>query len=97
MSEAGKDVVKHGVTVIGTVNLPSTLPVHASQLYARNVLNFLYLLAPDKKELNIDLSDEIIKGSLITHNGEIVSPVVKEAVAKADISYPSGNVSRSHW
>ena len=97
LSEAGKDVVKHGVTVIGTVNLPSTLPVHASQLYARNILNLLYLLAPDKKEINIDLSDEIIKGSLITHNGEIVSPVVKEAVNKANISYPSGNVSRSHW
>ncbi len=97
VSEAGKTVEKHNVTIIGTTNLPSTIPVHASQLYARNILTFLYLLAPDKKELNLDMEDEIIKGSLITHNGEITHQGVKEAVKKANISYPGGLSSRSHW
>ncbi len=97
LSEAGKAVVKHDVTILGTLNLPGMLPVHASQLYAKNVLNFLNLLAPDKKEIKLDMNDEIIKGSMITHNGEITHPGVKEAVKKNNISYPSGNNTRSHW
>ncbi len=97
ISEAGKEVVKHNVTIIGMVNLPSTIPVHASQLYSRNVLNFLNLLAPDKKDIKLDLNDEIVKGSLITHNGEVPHNGVKEALKKANISYPDGTNSRSHW
>lgn len=97
LSEAGKEVVKHDVTIIGTVNLPGTLPVHASQLYSRNIYNFLALLAPDKKELKIDFNDEIVKGSVITHNGEILHQGVKEAAQKGDTAYPSGPNSRSHW
>jgi len=97
LTERGKEVVRHGVTIIGTVNLPGTVPVHASQLYARNILTFLYLLAPDKKEIKIDMNDEIVKGSLITHGGEIIHGGVKEAVKKGNISYPMGFSSRSHW
>ncbi len=97
LSEQGKDVVRHDVTIIGTVNLPGTIPVHASQLYSRNIYNFLMLLAPDKKELKIDFNDEIVKGSAITHNGEILHNGVKEAAAKGDTAYPSGPNSRSHW
>jgi proton-translocating NAD(P)+ transhydrogenase subunit alpha len=80
LSEMGKEVVKHGVTIIGLLNIPSTMPVHASQLYARNILAFLNLISPDGKSVKIDLSDDIIKGSLITHNGQIMHPAVKEAV-----------------
>ena len=97
LSETGKEVVKHNVTIIGTVNLPATIPVHASQLYSRNIYNFLVLLTPDKKELKIDFNDEILKGSVITHNGDILHKGVKEAVAKGDTTYPSGPTSRSHW
>lgn len=97
LSECGKDVVKHNVTLIGTTNLPSTLPVNTSQLYAKNILNFMNLLAPDKKEVKLDMNDEIIKGALITHNGEITNNGVKEAVKKGNINYPAGPVSRSHW
>ncbi|MBI5345089.1 MAG: Re/Si-specific NAD(P)(+) transhydrogenase subunit alpha [Deltaproteobacteria bacterium] len=97
LTECGREAVKHGVTIIGALNLPGTIPVHASQLYARNILNFLYLLAPDKKEIRLDMNDEIIKGSLITHNGEIMHAGVKEAVKKGDITYPKGFASRSHW
>ena len=98
LTEFNKIVVKHNVTVIGTVNLPGKLPVHASQLYARNMLNILNLLAPDKKEIKLDMEDEIIKGAMITHNAEVTNKNVKEALTKANISYPStGGESRSHW
>jgi len=82
LSEAGKEIVKHGVVLIGALNIPSTLPVHASQLYAKNILALLNLLCPDGKTIKLDLADEIIKGSMITHQGEIVHPVVREAVEK---------------
>ena len=98
LSEPGKEIVKHNVTIIGTTNLPSTLPIHASKLYANNILTFLnHLLAPDKKSINLNLSDEIIKGSLITHNGEIMHQGVREAAKKGDTNYPSGPATRSHW
>jgi NAD(P) transhydrogenase subunit alpha len=80
LSESGKEVVKHSVTIIGLLNIPSTMPVHASVLYARNILAFLNLISPDGKSAKIDLSDDIIKGSLITHSGQIVHPAIKEAV-----------------
>jgi len=82
LSEAGKEVVKHGVILIGMLNIPSTLPIHASQLYAKNILAFLNLLCPDGKSVKLDLADEIIKGSMITHQGEIAHPGVKENVEK---------------
>ncbi len=68
LTEPDKDVVKHGVTIIGPTNLPSTLPVHASQMYARNVVELLKLMVKDGK-LNLDFTDEIIKGACLTHNG----------------------------
>ncbi|MBI5327171.1 MAG: Re/Si-specific NAD(P)(+) transhydrogenase subunit alpha [Deltaproteobacteria bacterium] len=98
LSELGKEVVKNNVTIIGAVNLPSMLPVHASKLYANNILTFLnHLLAPDKQSINLNLSDEIIKGSLITHNGEIMHQGVKEGAKKGDTAYPNGPTTRSHW
>jgi NAD(P) transhydrogenase subunit alpha len=80
LSEAGKEIVKHGVTIIGFLNVPALMPVHASLLYARNILAFLNLISPDGKSAVLDLGDDIIKGSLITHGGEIVHPAIKEAV-----------------
>ncbi len=98
LSEPGKEVVKHHITIIGAMNLPSTLPIHASKLYANNILTFLnHLLAPDKKSINLNLSDEIIQGSLITHNGEIMHKGVKDAAQKGDTNYPKGSNTRSHW
>ena len=68
LTEADKEVVRHGVTIIGPTNLPSTLPVHASQLYGRNVVELLKLLVKDGK-LNLDFNDEIIRSACVTHNG----------------------------
>ncbi|MBI4051503.1 MAG: Re/Si-specific NAD(P)(+) transhydrogenase subunit alpha [Elusimicrobia bacterium] len=85
-SEPGKIVVRHGITLIGTLNIPSTVAVHASQLYAKNVLNFLNHIAPDGKSIRSDLNDEIIRGSLITHNGEILHPGVKGLIGLKSVA-----------
>ena len=69
LTKPGQTVVANGVTIIGPTNLPSTLAVHASQLYARNVVELLKLIVKDGK-LNLDFNDDIIKGACVTHNGQ---------------------------
>src|SRR5438270_13701713 len=66
-----------GVVIDGTRNIPSTVPVHASQLYSRNVTNLLLLLVKDGN-LNLNFDDEIVKGSCVTHGGELVHPRARE-------------------
>jgi proton-translocating NAD(P)+ transhydrogenase subunit alpha len=78
LTEPGQEIVRHGVVIVGTVNLPSTVPFHASQLYARTVANFLLHLVKDGK-VHLDLNDELTRGPLVTHQGEIVHEVVKQA------------------
>lgn len=80
-SRMGETVVEHGITIIGATNLPATVPVIASQMYARNLWNFLSLIYQNK-ELKIDPADEIIKATLVTQNKEIVNEAVKIAVMK---------------
>ena len=69
--------VAHGVTIIGEYNLAGTVPYHASQMYARNVTAFLLHLVKDGK-INLNLQDEIIRETLVTHDGEVVSTRVRE-------------------
>jgi NAD(P) transhydrogenase subunit alpha len=77
-TEPGKEVVKHGVTLIGITNLPATMPGSATQMYAKNLQTLIkHLIADGKVEINFD--DEITKGATITHGGK----VVHEATAKA--------------
>ena len=71
-----KEVVVHGVRIIPARNLPSDVPTHASQLYARNLVTLLKHLAP-KGELNLDMQDEITRGSLLTSQGAIANDRVK--------------------
>lgn len=72
LSEAGLDVRKHGVLIIGHPNLPATMPADASMLYARNVLALLLHLIDKEKQLVIDTADEVTQGTLLTHDGRIV-------------------------
>jgi NAD(P) transhydrogenase subunit alpha len=80
LTRAGESVVEHGVTVIGRINLASSVPYHASQMYARNVTAFLSLLVKDGK-LQLNLEDEIIRDTLVTRGGEIVNERVREFYA----------------
>ncbi len=77
LTQPGKVVVEHDVTLIGYINLASTVPYHASQMYARNVASFLTHLTKDGK-IVIDTSDEITRETLITQGGKIVSSRVRE-------------------
>jgi H+-translocating NAD(P) transhydrogenase subunit alpha len=77
ITEAGKTVVKHGVTIIGTINTASGVPYHASMMYARNITAFLTHLIKDQK-LNLNLEDEIVRETLLTRGGEIVNARVRD-------------------
>jgi H+-translocating NAD(P) transhydrogenase subunit alpha len=83
LTQPGK-TIRHGeVTIFAPLNVPATIPVHASQLYSRNMTQFLKLLLA-KGQLNLDMNDEIIKGSCVAHNGEVVNQRVASALgAKA--------------
>jgi NAD(P) transhydrogenase subunit alpha len=78
LTEPGKEVVKHGVRIIGITNLPATMPGSATQMYAKNIQTLLKHLTADNA-VNLDFDDEITRGATITHAGK----VVHEATAKA--------------
>jgi NAD(P) transhydrogenase subunit alpha len=80
ITEAGKTVVKHGVSVVGAINLAQGVPYHASMMYARNVTAFLTHLIKDQK-LNLNLEDEIVRETLLTRGGEIVQARIREFFA----------------
>jgi NAD(P) transhydrogenase subunit alpha len=81
LSEAGNVVEKHGVTIYGPINLPASMPTHASQMFSRNVVNLVkHLYQAEDKQL--DFEDEITKSTCITHQGELVNEFVKEALFK---------------
>src|SRR5271165_5499635 len=77
ISETGKTVVKHGVTIMGAINVASGVPYHASMMYARNLTSFLTHLIKDQK-LNLNLEDEIVRETLLTRGGEGVNARVRE-------------------
>ena len=77
LTRGGEIIVEHGVTIIGKYNLASTVPYHASQLYARNITNFLLHLVKDGK-LQLNLQDEIVRETLVTQGGEVVNARLRE-------------------
>jgi NAD(P) transhydrogenase subunit alpha len=79
-SQPGRTAVVDGVTVMAPLNLPSELAFHASQMYARNVTALLELLAP-KGTLNVDMNDEIVRGSCVTHEGRVLYPAAPAPAA----------------
>ena len=81
LSEFNKTVVKHGVTIIGESNLPALLPINASQLYATNISTLLLHLAT-KDSFKWEMEEEITKGALITHQGELVHEFTKSILSK---------------
>ena len=82
LTQPGKTVVEGGVSIIGTLNIPSSIPFHASQMYSRNIATFLRHLVKDGA-VNIDQQDEITRETLVTHGGEVVNPRVRELLGKA--------------
>ena len=79
LTEPGQTVVKEDVTIFGETGLPSTMPAHASQLYAKNIQSLLELMAGEEGKLDLNFEDEIIAGACITRGGEIVHEGAKQA------------------
>jgi NAD(P) transhydrogenase subunit alpha len=83
LTEPGAEIVKYGVTIHGPLNLPSSMPVHASQMYARNISSlFLHLVEDD--QLNLDFDDAITQGCCITHQGNVVHGPTKALLEEGE-------------
>ncbi|MGA0369887.1 MAG: NAD(P) transhydrogenase subunit alpha, partial [Kiritimatiellia bacterium] len=77
-----ENVVKHGVTIIGDTNLEGRVPYDASQMYGSNLVNLVsHFWDKESKAFVLNMDDEIIKGALITHDGQVVHPMIKERIA----------------
>jgi len=94
LTRPGEIVVEHGVTIIGWFNLASTVPYHASQLYARNVTAFLLHLVKDGK-LQLNMDDEIIRETMLTRGGEVVNARVREFFTLPVLAVDSKEVAKS--
>jgi len=77
LTHVGEKAIEHGVTIIGWLNLASSVPYHASQMYARNLTTFLTLLVKEGK-LQLNLKDDIIRETLVTQGGEVVNARLRE-------------------
>ena len=80
LSEDNKTVVKHGVTIVGQSNYASEMPSDASKMFGKNVINFLELMIAEDGSLNLNFEDDIVKGTCITHQGEIFNERVKSVI-----------------
>ncbi len=92
LTRPGQTVETGGVTILGPVNLPATIPYHASQMFARNVTAFLQNLVKEG-ELKLDLEDPILRDTLIAHQQKVVHPRVRELLGLSAASEPSGDRS----
>jgi len=90
-TEAGKDVVRQGVTIIGPMNLPSDLPVHASQMYAKNLTTLVQHLLKEQA-LQLDFDDDITNSACVTHAGTIRNQRVRDALAAVQAQVVEGKV-----
>jgi len=83
LTKAGETVVDNGVTILGPVNLPASIPNNASLMYARNLSTFLKNMINKEGQLNIDLSDEITKETLVARDGKVANPRVEALLGPA--------------
>ena len=89
LTQAEKTTQAHGVTIMGPINLASAIPFHASQMYAKNLAAFLQNLIQEG-EIHLNQEDPIIADTLLTHQGEVVNPRLRERLELSD-SEPAGN------
>ncbi len=87
LTQADERVVENGVTILGPTNLPSEVPLHASQMLAKNLTNFLQLITRDGR-VHLNLDDEVVRDTLAAHRGEVVSPQVRELLGLEPLQAP---------
>jgi H+-translocating NAD(P) transhydrogenase subunit alpha len=85
LTRAGEVVEANGVRIFGPVNLASAIPYHASQMYAKNIATFLKYLVNKEGNLVLNRDDEIVKETLVTHEGEVVHPRVRELLGLPEL------------
>jgi NAD(P) transhydrogenase subunit alpha len=88
LTRSDQTVVEHGVTILGPLNLPGTVPFHASQMYAKNLVTFLKEITKDGA-LALDMENEVHRDTLLTREGEVVQPRVRELLGLAPIPAPT--------
>jgi H+-translocating NAD(P) transhydrogenase subunit alpha len=81
VTKNNETIIYNGVTIVGNSNLPASMPNDSSKLYGKNILNFLQLITTKEGQINLNWDDDLVKGSCITHNGEVVHERVKAAVS----------------
>jgi NAD(P) transhydrogenase subunit alpha len=77
LTKSGEKIDVNGVAIVGFINLATSVPYHASQMYAKNVTNFLLNMVKDG-QLKLNMEDEIVRSTLVTEGGEIVNPRIRE-------------------
>lgn len=80
LTRAGETSVEHGVAILGPVNLAASVPFHASQMFSKNIVTFLLNMVTKEGVLEINAEDEVVAGSLVTRDGDIVHPRVREVM-----------------
>jgi NAD(P) transhydrogenase subunit alpha len=85
-TEAGKTVVISGVTIIGQLNVPSSMPFHASQMYSRNIASLLGLMLKKDGTFDLNIGDDVVKGTVITHGGQVVHEATQKAMQPAEVA-----------
>lgn len=85
LTQPDQTVVENGVTILGPTNLPATVPYHASQMYSRNITSFLRHLVKDGA-IRLDTEDEIVRETLVTSNGEVVHPRIREMLGVENVT-----------
>ena len=89
LTRPGEVSVVDGVRIDGTTNLPSTMPYHASQMYSRNVASLLGLMLAKDGTLKVDMNDDVVKGTVITKDGEVVHEATKKALDVGGLRLPA--------
>ena len=86
LTEQGKTVVAHGVTILGPENVPSELAYHASQMYGKNMQTLLELILDDDGNLNLDFNDEIVAGTVVAHQGDVPHPHMRKLLGLPELN-----------
>ena len=84
LSKADETIVHSGVTILAPTNLPAQAPINASEMFSRNVASFLAELTDDDGQLNVDLENEVVTGTLVTRDGKVVHPAALKALGKSE-------------
>jgi len=84
LSQADQTIAHNGVTILAPTNLPAEAPINASEMFSRNVASFLGELVGEDKQLNVDMENEVVTGTLVTRDGQVVHPAALKALGRTE-------------